>query len=89
MMGGTNDAGNPGLVVVETPAGASPENPFLTFEIDGPLLERVRVFHAASREWKEQPIESFCAWLVRRGLSTEINDMHFLERLRPGGRECA
>ena len=89
MMDSANDAGNPGLAVVETPAGASPEKPFLTIEIEGPLLERVKIFHAASREWKEQPIEVFGAWLVRRGLSTEINDMHFLERLGPGGRECA
>ena len=88
-MGGTNDAGNPGLAVVETPESATPESPFLTIEIEGPLLERVKIFHAASREWREQPLEAFGAWLVRRGLSTEINDKGFNERLRPGGRECA
>ena len=89
MMDSANDAGNPGLVVVETPAGASPESPFLTIEIEGPLLERMRIFHAASREWKDQSLEAFGAWLVRRGLSTEINDKCFIECLRPGGRECA
>lgn len=68
---------------------AAPENPFLKIEIEGPLLERVKIFHAGSREWKEQPLEAFAAWLVRRGLSAEINDKSFLERLRPGGRECA
>ena len=88
-MDGAKDAGNPGLVVVETPKSASPENPFLTIEIEGPLFERVKIFHAASREWREQPLEAFGAWLVRRGLSTEINDKSFIEGLRPGGRECA
>ena len=89
MMDSANDAGNPGLAVVETPESASPESPFLTIEIEGPLLERVKIFHAASREWREQPLEAFGAWLVRRGLSTEINDKSFIERLQPGGRECA
>ncbi len=84
-----NGTENSGLAVVANSADGAECAPFVTIEIDGPLLERVRVFHAASREWKEQPIESFCAWLVRRGLSTEINDLHFHERLRPGGRECA
>ena len=89
MMDSANDAGNPGLAVVATAAGDAECAPFLTIEIEGPLLERVRIFHAASREWNEQPLEAFGAWLVRRGLSTEINDKSFIEGLRPGGRECA
>ena len=88
-MDGGSVANNPGLAVVEDSSGNLEGAPFLTIEIDGPLLERVKIFHAASHEWKEQKLEAFCAWLVRRGLSTEINDSKFLERLRPGGRECA
>ena len=79
---------NPGLAVVETVACVPSKSP-LIIEIDGPLLERVKVFHSASREWSEQRIEDFCAWLVRRGLSAEINVSNYFERLRPGGRECA
>ena len=79
---------NPGLAVVENRSGVPSKSP-LIIEIDGPLLERVKVFHRASREWGEQRIEDFCAWLVRRGLSAEINDSNYFERLRPGGRECA
>ena len=81
-------AENPGLAVVENRAGVPSANPLIV-EVNGPLLERVKVFHRASREWKEQRLEDFCAWLVRRGLSAEINDSNYFERLRPGGRECA
>ncbi len=57
--------------------------------IDGPLLERVKAFHANSFEWRDRTIESFCAWLVRRGLSEEIGGRKFFDSLRPGGRECS
>lgn len=77
-----------GVVVVADRSGV-PEVQPLIVQVDGPLLERVKTFHRASREWREQRLEDFGAWLVRRGLSCEINDSQYLERLRPGGRECA
>jgi hypothetical protein len=85
---------NPGVALVESgplDAASRPLNPprpaRVFIEIVGPLLERILVFQYASREWREQTPEAFCAWLVRRGLSTEIGDQKFFERLRPGGRE--
>lgn len=90
----TMDMRAPGPAPVENPpvdAASRPLNPAhperVFIEIDGPLLQRILAFRNASREWREQTPEALCAWLVRRGLSTEIGDMRFFERLRPGGRE--
>ena len=84
----------PGAALVESgplDAASRPLNPGqperVFIEIDGPLLQRILAFRNASREWREQTPEALCTWLVRRGLSTEIGDMRFFERLRPGGRE--